>query len=264
MAITAPQAGCGPFPLRKGLMDQTTKDSLADKKSRFDTFAEWGVVAVVAGVVFEALFASIAPSPFPAVDHWAPVISNILVALGVIAEFHFGRLASDALKELLSISDRETAEMHERAAKLEQLTAWRHISPQQQGKIVEALRSIAPSLHLFFEYQNGDQEAFTYAGEVAQVFVTAGLINPIRHTPNLWMRGGMFGASISVSPDIDISSILTPFEAAGVKLEVKDWNALKMWPIPQGQPRPNVLIAVYPKPPPEFPSAANAVEAEKT
>jgi uncharacterized membrane protein len=169
------------------------------------------------------------------------------------------RRAGEASERAAAL-EKEAAEARERTAKLEVLTAWRHISPKHRDEIVEQLRPVGSSLRLFFEYQNGDQEAYSYAGEIAEMFLNAGVapgIIGIRHQPNLWMVGGLFGASISVSPDINGSAVVTPLIGAGIVSLVNPWDALRMWPIPQDQLRPNVLICVYPKPLPAFPAPAD-------
>jgi len=249
--------------------------------------AEWCFAGlVIAGIVGEFVIAAIHPPYDSLLGWWGPAYADLVVAVGIVCEVIAGVAAHTCQNELTRRSndrlaqvefdngflqesaalaneraaklEKEAAEAHERTANVELLTAWRRISLEQRRKMVDSLESVTPLLRLFFEYQNGDQEAFSYAAEIANVFVAAGIVESIAHRPNLWMQGGLFGTSISVSPDLDASAILTPFEAVEIPLRVTPWDPLKLWPTRQDQPRPNVYIAVHPKPPPEFPTAENA------
>jgi hypothetical protein len=159
--------------------------------------------------------------------------------------------------------EREAADARERTAKIEQLTAWRHISPEQKSMAAGLLKRCDAVFRLFVEYQNGDPEAFMYAGELAGIFTASELTQTIAHDQNLWLHGGLFGASISVSPEINVAAVLDALGAAAIPLTATPWPTLKMWPISQNEPRPNVFIAVYPKPPSEFLTAARVATGNK-
>src|SRR3954452_9245660 len=81
--------------------------------SRNETFALWGGYSVVAGLVIE-LFLALGVTLFgldnKIVEHWTAFFATFLIASGVYAELHFGRKASEAHKDLRTISDLKVAD----------------------------------------------------------------------------------------------------------------------------------------------------------
>jgi hypothetical protein len=241
---------------------------------------------VVAGLVLEVILTAVFPAHEAAeanrylwfIETWGAVFADALVALGVYGEIFFAgrvRKSEDELRrrsndrvaeaiERAAAFEKEAAELRKRAADLEQITAWRKISAQEKERMVEVLTPAASNLLVFVEYQNGDMEAFTHAIEIAKIFISAGA-KVSGHLPNSWMQA-LYGLSISVSPDSEVrSSVIEAFKILESRpVFEKQWERQKMWPIPPSAPRPNVLIAVYPKPPPLFMIEAYAAAAKST
>lgn len=89
--------------------------------------AEWGAWSVVAGLVLEIIFATAKSLGYekPAIENWGAVIADCLVGIGVYAEIHFGRKASDGNSELRRRSDERAARLEKEAAELRARTGAR-------------------------------------------------------------------------------------------------------------------------------------------
>ena len=232
---------------------KASNEELDNSEMHCEHFEFVGAVLVIVGLVIEVLIVEAHSLFDPASESRFSLIATILVAIGVIMEVRFGRVGKSYQSELVRRSNERLADAIDRAAALERITAWRKVSLEQRNAIASELKAVIPTLHVFFEYQNGDPEATMFARDIANVFPSI-----TGHVSNSWYGSAIFGASISVAPDIDRLPILKAFSAAGVTLVETGWNPIKMWPILHQDPRPNVLICVYPKPPAEFIFAAKA------
>ena len=89
-------------------MKDKTNSELATEADRHEQFAEWGAIAVVAGLVLEiVLVANLGDDPVW--GKWTTVFANFVIALGVGAEVLFGRKASEGFKELQHRAELELA-----------------------------------------------------------------------------------------------------------------------------------------------------------
>lgn len=111
-----------------------------------EAIGHWGGWAVVVGLFIEVALAIEFRHGKTDWENWAPVFADGLVALGVWAEVHFGRKASDAQKEKQGLSDLKIAELNNRATAAEHetellraSTAPRRLSATQNGSLVAAL-----------------------------------------------------------------------------------------------------------------------------
>lgn len=237
-----------------------TNEALNQSVESCERVAEFSGIAVVVGLVIEVVLAYRHAPPDSFGGIWGSVIADSLVALGVAAEILFSRLGAARQRELQRRSEivvaeaneraqqaiKDAAEARERAAKIEQLTAWRNVPKEKRGDLVTFLRQVDVSILLLVEYQNGDTEAFSYAREIADVFKEAGI--EVRGGANSYIGIPVFGLHISGAAEINMASIVKALEDAGITFGgVRDVSAMAML---RGDPPPNLYIFVAPKMPP--------------
>jgi hypothetical protein len=245
--------------LASGIMNATNEE-LNQSVEACERTAEFSGIAVVVGLVVEVVLACRHASPDSFEGIWGSVIADSLVALGVAAEILFSKMGSARQRELQRRSDitvaeaneraqqaiEDAAETRERAAKIEQLTAWRHVPKEKHEDLVAFLRQVDVSILLLVEYQNGDAEAFSYACEIANVFKEAGI--EVRGGANSYIGVPVFGLHISGSAEINMASMVKALEDSRIPFGgVRDVSAMAML---RGDPRPNLYMFVAPKMPP--------------
>lgn len=237
-----------------------TIEELNESVDSCERLAELSGIAVFVGLVIEVLLTYRRATPDSFEGIWGSVIADSIVALGVAGELLFSKMGSARQRELQRRSDiavaeaneraqqaiREAADTRERSAKIEQLTAWRHVPKDTRAELVAFLRQIDVSILLLVEYQNGDPEAFAYASEIANVFKEAGI--QVRGGANSYVGVPVFGLHISSAAEINMASMVKALEDAGISFGgVRDVSAMAML---RGDPRPNLYIFVAPKMPP--------------
>jgi hypothetical protein len=219
---------------------------------------------VVIGLVLETAIAFKFRTEQPFWQEWGPIFADGLVALGVAGEILFALRSRLESERLQRISDekvvkaderareaiRDAAETRERAAKIEQLTAWRHVPQDKRQELVDFLRNIDVLVVLSIEYQNGDPEAFSYAYEIAKLFKEAEI--QVRAGANSFMRTPVFGLHIAGGREINMVSMVTALEKAGIPFGGP--KAFPLMTLLPGEPKPNLQIFVAPKIPPIFDS----------
>lgn len=194
-------------------MKETPSSELEDEISRNEKFAEYGAWAVVAGLVAEIIVAFLAHGKAPVFDATsekvADVIATGLIALGVIAEIHFGRKSRIASNALQSISEEKVAEANLRAAeaarlaeseKLERLKLVAAVSPrtlsgEQQKSIAESLKSFAKKNVRVISYVDVDSANLLL--QIDASFKRAGLDS--RREPGGFSPIGGFAVGIHVA-----------------------------------------------------------------
>jgi hypothetical protein len=155
--------------------------------------------------------------------------------------------------------EKEAADARGRVADIERITAWRHISEEQRVEIAVSIEHMAGDIDLLIEYEMSNGEAFTYAREIAGIFVSAG-VSKIRHSPNSYIGTGFFGVSISATfPPINLSFVTNVFSKAGVKAWSSQRDLSKH--LLRNVRAPNLYIFVAPKPPPEFMESSDGAAA---
>ena len=94
--------------------DEEIKASIETNESR----AHWGAIAVVAGLIIEVILATGISLGIDrrGLENWESVFADSLVALGVLSEVYFGRMASRHHAELQQRSEEKIAEANARAA----------------------------------------------------------------------------------------------------------------------------------------------------
>jgi hypothetical protein len=251
-------------------------DSQLEKASESCERWEWGGAGlVVVAVIAEFIIAGVHPLYDSFWEQWGSAIADAVIAFGIIGEVLFSardgkiqtelrKRSNEKLSEAITRAaalETDAAELRKRAADLEQITAWRKISPQEKERMIEILKPDASGLRVFFEYQNGDMETYMHAVELAKIFVAAGA-EISGHQPNVWLDT-RYGLSLSVSPDITSSAVSDAFKIPERSPTFSaQWQPLKMWPVPHSQPRPNVHVAVYTRPPPLSMFEASADDAQ--
>jgi hypothetical protein len=127
-----------------------TDNQLRDAISKYESRAQLGAVAVVAGLLLEAILAYIFPVGPSPIENWGPVVGDVLIALGVIAEIYFAHKASAQHHELQRRTDRYLAEANARTeterlarVRIEKELAPRYLSAEQYGRIAEKIRPFA-------------------------------------------------------------------------------------------------------------------------
>lgn len=212
-------------------MKKTDRD-LKDAQSRSELLGQLSGLLIVVGLGIEVWLAIEFPSGKGKLADWGPVAADILIAFGVFFEIVFSRRALQFAAELQQRSDtalslaieraaeaeQKAAEARERTARIEQITAWRRVSPEQHRQISRAIRDIpTSSLDILIEWERGDPEAYLYAREISKIFVDAA-IEKVRGTPNSWLGLPLFGLHAASSATIDFPSIAGAFAKARIPL----------------------------------------------
>ena len=237
------------------------KDEISGNRNLVHVFG-W---MVIAGVFLEVVLAALNPEAWR-IKIW-PVIANALVVIGVYGEIYFSGKVSKSEEKLQRISEekiaeanllaanaleraasleKEAAEVRARTAEIEKLTAWRHVSSEQRKQVADGIRNKAPSIDVLIEYERGDPEAYSYASEVARIFVDSGC-EKIRYGPNSFL-GTVFGMVLATSPETEEDVGAAIFSAAGMSLTESNMDLSKH--LPSNLTAPNLYIFVAPKPPP--------------
>ena len=216
--------------------------------------SEYGAWAVVFGLVLEIVFATAKSLGYenPNVENWGAVVADSLIAFGVYAEIHFGRKASQGQREQVARAneraanfEREAAEARERTAKIEQLTAWRHITPEQQQTIVAGLRNRIPFDEMQISHgkkvRNPDEkilldvivdapedaEVILFTREILNMFEMANVRSiKVRHNPVTVMGNPVFGLYVSSTPEQYSLVVRKVFDEAGVPASYDEGIAL--------------------------------------
>lgn len=105
------------------------------------------------------------------------IVEYIVILRAIVASGEATRLSDEKVAEANKVAQqavKEAAEARERAAKVEQLTAWRHIDAEATDTISRAFSGKSSILSILVEYQSGDAEAFSLACELAQLFTELG------------------------------------------------------------------------------------------
>jgi hypothetical protein len=100
------------------MKDATHK--LRDDVEVNESRSHWAAWIIVIGLLIEVAVALSYPSGRTALENWAPVLTNIMIALGVYGEIHFSGKASRSQKRLQSIADEKLADALNRASRAEQ------------------------------------------------------------------------------------------------------------------------------------------------
>ena len=248
------QKGWGPFAvLRRAKNVKNASDpernALLDEAERIEAWCAW---LVLGAIVLEAVLwiSPLCPFLFKVGNFFA----DAAVGLGIYGEMLFGHVVGDILKIRLTDAvkragnlEKEAADARERVAQIEQVTSWRHVSPEQKDEIVTALRGSMQDVNLLIEYQNGDPEAWSYAFEIASLFTEVG-IAAIRRIANSHEQP-VFGVRISGAQGIDLTAILDEFAKASIPMHPIENMDLSTH-LPRNEVAPNLYIFVGPKSPP--------------
>ena len=145
-------------------------------------------------------------------ERFGPVISDVLVFVGVLGEYLVNNRSQACQEELtrrsndrLAKAELEAAEARARTAEVEKLTAQRHIPAD-----AEARAAVAPKISKFAKRRHETDLWFTrhfdadfmLSRELIRVFARAGVAK-IRWRPNSWTSDPVFGFHwASSNPDI--------------------------------------------------------------
>ena len=242
-------------PWRLGSNVRSADDDIEIGKLSDDAVvAEWYFAAmVVIGVAAEFVIAAHHPPYNSWWGQWGPAYGDLLVAGGVAGEVGASVISHLCQGELTRRSNDRLVETEKRAAELRTFAAYRHIPPDKLRQISDSLRTLAPSIILFIEWERSDTEALWYANEIADAFRHAG-VNQIGGLPNSFIDREVFGVWLQTAPGIDANAIWEVFREAGVSMGTEIWNALRVTPM---QPSPNVRVFVGHKQLPESPLFAS-------
>jgi hypothetical protein len=146
-------------------MDAVQVEKLRCAIARNERIAYWGGWLVVGGLILEVIFIFLLVEPVTLCVRFLQAVPNILVAIGVWMEVHYGRLAGRdheklqlEAEERAAESNRLAQEARERTAKLEAITAWRRVTPELKDKISAAIQAVAKTPVVRIEFQKGDPE----------------------------------------------------------------------------------------------------------
>jgi hypothetical protein len=107
-----------PLRLIKGVKN-ATDDELVEDADRCERLAMRGGIAVLAGLIIEAILAYRHAPPESFEGNWGSFVADCLVALGVGIEVLFSRLGARRQEELRRRSDVTIAALHAQVAKAE-------------------------------------------------------------------------------------------------------------------------------------------------
>jgi hypothetical protein len=192
---------------------------------RGDAIAHWGGRAVIVGLLLDIIIVCMEERPWS--EKLFQVVANALIALGVFAELHFGRIASDARDELRSDAEERVAEANrmaqearERAAVIEKTYAWRRISREMRDKLVSTIRETAHLLIIRIEHHSGDPEAHRFASDIGQVFADAG-VTQIALMPNSYPFQSKYGVLAYPAVQLDATRLFEVFAHYGIPVIVE-------------------------------------------
>jgi hypothetical protein len=235
-----------------------TNDQIRSEMSIDETRSEWGAWSVVAGLVLEIVLATAKSLGYedPNVENWGGVLADCLIALGVYAEIHFGRKASQGNAELRRRADersakleKEAADARGRVADIERLTAWRRVSDEQAEQIASAIGHMADEIDLLVEYERADPESWAYSLELTKVFVAGG-VKKIRRVGNSYVPDLVFGIHMAASSLINFSFIAGEFSKAKISAQIDKMDLSTH--LSRAEAPPNLYVFVGPKPLPAF------------
>lgn len=98
---------------------KSPEEKLRDDIERNESRAHWAAWVIVVALIIEVVLALVFPAGRTAIENWAPVVADIMIALGIYGEIRFSGKASRAQKALQSISDAKLADALNRAARAE-------------------------------------------------------------------------------------------------------------------------------------------------
>jgi hypothetical protein len=131
------------------------EDKLKEGEDRDDTLAKLGGVAVVLGLLAEVWLAFKFAKGVSVLEHWGPVVADVLVAAGVATEILFAARARSKAEARKLLSDSKVAEANERAAEanrkaeeaaleLARFKAPRILNNEQLYRVADKLKPFAP------------------------------------------------------------------------------------------------------------------------
>jgi hypothetical protein len=211
----------------------------------------------VAGVVAEFIIAGIHPLYDSFLEQWGSAIAGAIVAIGIVGEIAFGVWDSRIQTELRNRSNERAAQLEkdaagarERVAEIEQVAAWRHISPEQRDQISAALHNnTVLDIDLLIEYQYSDAEAWSYSAQLATIFGKSG-VAAIRHGANMHFGQIVFGVRMAGGPEVKVAEITAGFAKAGIAVHTFEMDLSTH--LPRNEKPPNLYVFVGPKPPPKL------------
>jgi hypothetical protein len=161
---------------------KSASDQLRDDVERNEARSKWAAWVLVAGLVIEVVLAFNFSEGKTPLEHWSPVLADIMVALGVFGEIHFSGKAARAQKALQSIIDGKLTEALERAAKAqEDLIKFR--TPRADLLTTKALglviQKIAPFAGTKFDigHDDLDREVWDFLWKLEPALSVAGWVH---------------------------------------------------------------------------------------
>ncbi len=201
--------------------------------ARNERIAHWGGWIVVGGLIVEVIFIFLLVESGTWCGRFLHAVPNILVAIGVWMEVHFGRLAGRDREKLqleaeerAAESNRLAQEARERTAKIEAITAWRRVSPELKDKIIGVIQAAAHSPVVRIEFQKGDPEAHMYANDIGQAVSNNGEIKlslvPNEYPPPPPPLQQFYGVFVASDGNFDASAVVNAFSSCGVQAERRE------------------------------------------
>lgn len=205
------------------------------------------VWVVIGGLVLEGVVAGVHAPYDAAVTRCGSFVCDALIALGVYFELYFSSRIRQRDHELVRRSNERVAKAEERTKQLEAVSGWRELTADQHERLVNAIRSLAPSLDVLLQIQRDSAEVYTYGRQIIGALHRAGI--KLRTGTNSFVVP-IFGVHISVEQPIDIGSLLQIFNTSGIPVVHHD-RPPSVYSSAMRHP-PNTYIFVGPKPPPDF------------
>jgi hypothetical protein len=248
------------FRLKAGVVNGTDAE-LETVWAACGELAKCAGALVVGGLLFEVYIASINPAFNSPLERWGSVVADALIAIGVLLEILFTARGSSCQGELqrrsnvrLSEATRQAGEANERAAHLQKMTAWRHLTPQQVKTFQEQVRGKVAYLDLLVEWERADPEAYSYGCELTLMFRQLGA-RSIRCGPSSYI-GPRFGLRVEFDPSFkDFAVIEEGLMSAAIAADIALSHSDLSRHLSPDERAPNVYIFVAPKPPPPYVTA---------
>jgi hypothetical protein len=243
------------------------EEKLKDRVSANEGWSKFSGWVVVAGLLIEIGLAAAFREHKYWVENWAPVLADVLVALGVYGEIHFSGKVSKAEEALRQISDQNVANANERAAAAQRDTerlrvqfGWRRLSSKAIKLLSDSLRESHQSLREYrhrqvsITYFGSDPESSNFAHELGSQFLEDGWT--VRYVSALYTGRIVFGLLVphlAYSDNTMVNIARAALSSARIEFKEDEFPMAVMSNPEPGSIVGNNAVRIYvgPKPMPE-------------
>lgn len=142
------------------------------QKSLDESLEEWGGRLVVFGLLIEVVLAISFHGTEPWYEKWPLVAANVLIAIGVWIEIHFGGKARAEANARTAEANARAAEAELETERLKKQVGWRNLSAEQFEKLINGLRT-ERGVGVIISFVSGDVDGQRFAMQFSQAFRAA-------------------------------------------------------------------------------------------